>query len=168
MSSVSLAVKSYAGIGSRETPDDVLYVIERLAVRSAFAGELLRSGGAKGADMAFERGCDSVHGPKEIFRAADCTPEAIALSEPHHPAWGLCSPYAKKLHGRNAMIILGKRLNDPVSLVICWTEGGKPKGGTAQGIRIAEHYGIPVFNLGIRDNLAFAKSLIPRDARPVN
>jgi hypothetical protein len=66
------------------------------------------------------------------------------------------------------MIILGKRLNDPVSLVICWTEGGKPKGGTAQGIRIAEHYGIPVFNLGIRDNLAFAKSLIPRDARPVN
>jgi hypothetical protein len=31
--------------------------------------------------------------------------------------------------------------------VVCWTPGGLLKGGTAQAMRIAHAYGIPVFNL---------------------
>jgi hypothetical protein len=33
--------------------------------------------------------------------------------------------------------------------VICWTPNGELKGGTAQAIKIAKNYGIPVFNLAI-------------------
>jgi hypothetical protein len=151
---------SYAGVGSRETPDDVLEVMETLGYYCAEGDEpvILRSGGAIGADQAFERGCDRAKGEKEIFLASHCTPEAEALSAQYHPAWDRCSPYAKKLHGRNAMIVLGESLDDPVELVICWTKDGKPKGGTAQAIRIAEAHDIPVFNLGDEKNLRHVKT----------
>jgi hypothetical protein len=119
----------------------------------AFKGWLLRSGGAKGADLAFEAGHDSAvldgaTGTKEIFKAADATPEALELAAEYHPAWERCSPYARKLHARNGFIVLGERLNDPVDFVVCYTEGGKLKGGTAQALRIAGDNGIPILNYG--------------------
>ena len=52
----------YSGIGSRETPDNVLVVMEKLGAAFAKKGFVLRSGGADGADSAFERGCDSANG----------------------------------------------------------------------------------------------------------
>lgn len=48
--------KYYAGIGSRETPEDVLEYMELLAIRLGKLGYILRSGGAGGADTAFELG----------------------------------------------------------------------------------------------------------------
>ena len=36
----------------------------------------------------------------------------------------------------------------PVSFVVCWTEGGLLKGGTAQALRIATALNIPIINLG--------------------
>lgn len=74
-------------------------------------------------------------------------PEWEQYSGPFHPAWDRCSQYAKNLHARNAAIILGKGLDDPVKFVVCWTKDGKATGGTGQGIRIAESLCIPVFNL---------------------
>ena len=35
--------------------------------------------------------------------------------------------------------------------VICWTKNGKGTGGTGQAIRIAKGFGIPVFDLAIKD-----------------
>jgi hypothetical protein len=32
--------------------------------------------------------------------------------------------------------------------VICYTQGGKLKGGTGQALKIAQKYRVPVFNLG--------------------
>lgn len=139
----------YAGIGSRETPHEVLGQIEYIAQNLAEEGHTLRSGGAKGADLAFEEGCGD--GKSEIFRAEDCTPEAMELSAKFHPNWDACKQYARKLHGRNALIILGRDLNDPVDIVICWTKDGKLQGGTAQALRIAAAYDIPVYNLGAPD-----------------
>lgn len=141
--------KYYAGIGSRETPKDICDLMTKLADNLAKLGWILRSGGAKGADLAFERGSKK----KEIFYANDATPESLVLAEKYHPNWPACSEYARKLHARNGLILLGKNLDSPVELVICWTKDGKASGGTGQAIRIATSYEIPVFNLFIKEHL---------------
>lgn len=152
----------YAGIGSRDTPPDVLKIMENFGYRSVDNNRRLRSGGARGADQAFERGHDravlerqqsrALRGlpeleplcMKEIFLARDATPEAIELSSRYHPNWRACNRYAKMLHGRNAMIILGANLDDPVDFVYCWTKDKGPSGGTGQAIRIALDHGIRI------------------------
>lgn len=135
-------MKYYAGIGSRDTPDYVLKKMKRIAENLTHM--TLRSGGAVGADSAFEEGASE----KEIFKADDATDDAIELSSKYHPNWEACSKYAKKLHGRNAMIILGENLDSPVEFVICWTKNGKGGGGTGQALRIAKDYGIKIYDLG--------------------
>lgn len=138
--------KLYAGIGSRETPSDIREFMTLISSKLELLGYVLRSGGAIGADMAFESGVvDSVM--KEIFKADDATPESIELASKYHPKWNACSDYAKRLHGRNGMILLGNDLTKPVDFAICWTVDGKATGGTGQAIRIATDMNIPVFNL---------------------
>lgn len=135
-------MKYYAGIGSRSTPDYVLKKMTLLAKK--LENYILRSGGAEGADSAFEKGASK----KEIFRAEDATKEAIELSSKYHPNWSACSEYTKKLHGRNAMIILGENLDSPVEFVVCWTKNGTGGGGTGQALRIAKDYRIKIYDLG--------------------
>lgn len=57
----------YTGVGSRETPNDVMKVMYKFAQKMALHGAVLRSGGADGADTAFEWGCDKKQGMKEIY-----------------------------------------------------------------------------------------------------
>ena len=57
----------YAGIGSRETPPDILLKMVKIGCHLAKMGWTLRSGGAPGADSAFEKGCDLGGGDKQIF-----------------------------------------------------------------------------------------------------
>jgi hypothetical protein len=148
----------YAGIGSRKTPKTILLAFTEIARRLERHSFLLRSGGAEGADSAFEAGVQSL---KEIYLANDSTVEAEKIAESVHPAWHNCSSYAKKLHGRNVFQILGREMNDPVDFVICYTENGLVKGGTATAIKIAINHKIPVFNFGnkqdIRKLFAFLK-----------
>lgn len=149
----------YAGIGSRQTPADVLRVIEALARYEAWRGMILRSGGAPGADAAFERGCDQSNGLKEIClpwrnfngnSSSIYTPPAHAytLARTYHPNYDSLTPGAKKLMARNTMQILGLDLRSPVVRVFCWTEKGSGKGGTGQALRIARDYQIPIYDLG--------------------
>lgn len=135
----------YAGIGARTTPPAMLDWMTQMAAVLCSRGYLLRSGGAKGADRAFER---SHPNPltKSIFRADDATPEAYDLAAKYHPAWERCDQYAQALHARNGMILLGQYLNDPVDFVVCWTPGAQVVGGTAQALRLAEAYRIKVYN----------------------
>ena len=121
--------------------------MQRLATTLAEKGFTLRSGGAKGADRMFEIGCDKAKGKKEIFKADDATEAAIDHAAHFHPAWIRCNDYAKALHGRNSMIVLGKTLDDPVSFVVCWTPNGAFEGGTAQGLRVALSENIQFYNL---------------------
>lgn len=51
-------VKYYTGIGSRDTPQEVLELMKKLAFTLALKGWILRSGGADGADSYFEKGFD--------------------------------------------------------------------------------------------------------------
>lgn len=65
----------YAGIGSRNTPNGTLNIMDRLGAFLAREGWILRSGGARGADSSFEAGCDSASGRKEIFFSQDAKVE---------------------------------------------------------------------------------------------
>lgn len=49
---------------------------------------------------------------------------------------------------RNAMQVLGPRLDAPADLVVAYTPGGAVTGGTGQALRMAGDIGIPVRNLG--------------------
>ena len=138
----------YAGIGARKTPKEVLAKMELAAMNLAVAHVVLRSGHAAGADAAFERGCDSVNGWKEIFYVnRELQNSWLHVAEEYHPNWNACSDYAKRLHARNTPIILGADLMHPVQFVLCWTPGGKVTGGTGQALRITEAYRVPVFNM---------------------
>lgn len=141
----------YAGIGSRETPANVLKLMTRVATRLAARGYTLRSGGCEGADVAFEQGATSkeIFLPWKNYNGSDSqhyhiTADALTLAASIHPAWERCSYGARKLHARNCQIILGQNLDQPVDFVICWHQG---TGGTMQGVRLAIQRGIPVINL---------------------
>jgi hypothetical protein len=165
----------YAGIGSRVTPNDTCRLMSKLSARLERLGFILRSGGAVGADTAFEQGV-SDPGRMKIYRPYDeYGEEDLALMAEHieryHPKpWVLQGrrstrsdgswSSARRLMGRNTFQILGtaaeQRARVPVSsFVICWTqdgaelprETGASTGGTGQAIRIAGDYGVPVFNL---------------------
>lgn len=142
----------YAGIGSRETPEHILHQMRGLAYYLETKRYHLRSGGADGADKAFEEG--QTLGLTEIYTASDHLPLwTNVFTDFFHPNPTALSPYARKLMNRNAMQILGDCGDDPVDFVVCWTKGGKKVGGTAQAMRIAEHYNIPIYNLAIEGEL---------------
>lgn len=128
----------------------------------ALSGFTLRSGGAKGADTAFEEGCDIAKGLKQIylpyknFNGNDSpfytvTKEARILAKKYHPAWEHLGMRGRDFMGRNAYQVLGLDLNTPVDFIICWTPGGRITGGTGQALRMAEDLKIPVCNLGDTD-----------------
>lgn len=154
---------NYAGIGSRKTPGEMLEAMEKIGRALAYKGCILRSGGAKGADSAFERGCDIAKGRKKIFLPwkgfegsssklvlTEFTnyKEAEALARRYHPNYEALSQGAKKLMARNGYQVLGVDLQTPADFIVCYTENGEIKGGTGQALRMAADYGIPVFNLG--------------------
>jgi len=147
----------YAGIGSRETPKNIQELMIKIARHLEEIGFLLRSGGAVGADIAFENGVND-NDNKEIFLGNNENIPKIAfdIAEKFHPIYYSLKPYVMKLMARNSQIILGENCNDPVNYVICWTLNGKEIGGTSQGLRIAREYNIPIYNLffkSIRDNI---------------
>lgn len=138
----------YAGIGARATPHSTLRLMTSIARWLAALGWVLRSGGAMGADRAFEAGAEG----KEIFLPTEPIPEAaFTLTSRFHPNWTACSAFARAAHARNAQIILGRDLNAPVSMVICWTPNAEVVGGTGQALRIAAAYEIPIINLANDD-----------------
>jgi len=154
----------YAGIGSRQTPEEVLELFNNIAVYLAIQGFILRSGGANGADSAFEMGCDNKQGEKEIYipwknfnnspsEFVVNNPDAEALARKYHPYFDRLKPGAKKLMARNSCQVLGSNLDTPSDFVICWTPEGKGEGGTGQAIRIAKDYNIPVFDVGGYENI---------------
>jgi hypothetical protein len=161
----------FAGIGSRETPEETCYTLMQIGQYLAGEGWGLRSGGAVRADRAFDLGFNEVgFSTKEIWlawkgandhpsglhpEAYPFTPRELALAEELHPAWSKCGPEARLLHQRNGRIMAGILPDegpiDPkklVKFVVCWTKDGQTKGGTGQALRFAERAEIPVFNLG--------------------
>lgn len=157
-------VKEYAGIGARKTPPDVLELMQNIAFYFAKQNKHLRTGNAEGADYAFMKGVNQCTGyevslylPWPTYRkdyiqstngicVQEPSKEAIHFAGFYHTAWEKCGENARKFHGRNAQIIMGSMLVDPVDIVICYSESDI-KGGTAMGIQIAKAHQIPVYNL---------------------
>jgi hypothetical protein len=166
--------KIYTGIGSRSTPREVLAMMRFFALNLIQKDYTLRSGGAHGADQEFEWGCARSGLPKhkieelvEIYlpwasfekdHRSFITPfrnqpqdEAYEIAAQFHPSWKYLKRGAKMLHARNVHQIYGYDVTKPKfpEFVICWTEGGKMKGGTAQALRIAQAHNIRIYNLAI-------------------
>jgi len=144
----------YSGIGSRSTPEPVLAQMSHIAGLLERLGLVLRSGGAAGADKAFESGIQYPEN-KVIFRPEHATEASMTVASKLHPFWPNMKDYSKRLHGRNAQIILGTNLDNPSRFVVCWTPDAALVGGTAMGIRLALQRGIPVFNLADPKQNAF-------------
>jgi hypothetical protein len=161
-----MSMLAYTGVGSRTTPDSVLAQMRALGARLAGEGFTLRSGGADGADTAFEEGARASGGQLEIYLPwahfnghqtgiVRQSLAAEALASTVHPAWAGLSPAARRLHVRNCHQVLGLDLLTPSLFVVCWTPDGctgarsrtRATGGTATAIVVAERYAVPVFNL---------------------
>lgn len=160
-------LRYYAGIGSRNTPSHVLKEMERIA--TLLQDKLvLRSGAARGADTAFEKGAgrnkeiyvasgyDASFGYKVFGRMSNelrkhCFTEASLV----HPAWDKVNGYGRLLHARNILQIEGMDRTF-VDFVLYWTEydkHGNPKGGTATAVNYARNNKIPTFNMNIDKEL---------------
>ena len=154
-------MRFFAGIGSRQTPVDVLASMTALTRRLTGDGWCLRSGGARGADSAFAAGApiqrrriylpwsgyNTLSGPDcHHLRAGELT-RFLPIAEQFHPAWEKCSPAVRALHARNVAIVLSLSAADPVRFIICWTPGAQVVGGTGLGLRLARHHDIPIVNL---------------------
>lgn len=157
---------TYAGVGSRETPPDVLGLMTDTAEALRSMGWTLRSGHAPNADQAFEAGAGvaaEIYLPWPSFEnKVSCgdatvfsrpTPAAFELAAEHHPYWFSLKRGSRSLHARNMHQVLGRALDVPAAFVVCWTQDGSldgsssASGGTGQALRAAAAEGIHVFNL---------------------
>lgn len=158
----------FTGVGSRGASPEILEKMVEIGKYLASRGYVLRSGGANGADMAFEQGCDLDNGVKEIFLpwknfnknlsplfldAFDTAIQshAYTIAKAIHPNWEACGPISKKFHSRNIFQVLGKDLLTPSEFVVCWTPNGKIVGGTATAINLALGRNIKVINLATEE-----------------
>lgn len=159
---------AYAGIGARKTPGVMLNRMHKVAERLEARGYTLRSGGAEGADTAFEEGCrrKQIFLPWRGFNGRESpydfvSQEARALAAAVHPAFKRLSEQVQDLMARTSYQILGHDLRSPVDFVVCWTPDGAESetertpatGGTGQAIALADRWNIPVFNLARPDAL---------------
>lgn len=151
--------KLYAGIGSRNTPQPILNLMQKLALKLSQSGYTLRSGGAKGADTAFAHGAmlDSNNlDNREIFLSGNAKPWAFEYVAKHcmpndRGDFKSFKPYIQGLLARNMMQILGEHGQTPVEFVVCWAPSlnyeDSSAGGTSYAIRCAQYNNIPVYNL---------------------
>lgn len=131
-------------------------------------GIILRSGGAAGADTAFEQGCDKIdaslkeiyipwngfsnlhHNGENLFVTGDSEYSQKKASE-IHPAWDRLSRGVKALHSRNVNQVMGispgeSELSKFVLFYAPTTKSDAVKGGTATAVNLALSLGIPVWN----------------------
>lgn len=156
----------YTGVGSRQTPSNVLSDFRRLSKLLARQGWVLRSGGAPGADEAFERGHFSAgvnhwpqiflpwsnfNGRREFLHYSRPSKKAYEIAAEFHPNWNALTAGGRALHARNVHQVLGPDLEhpNPSKFLICWTPNGRGGGGTGQAIRVAKAYDVPICDYGM-------------------
>ena len=165
---------TYAGIGSRQTPQEVLDKMTEVAKYLDGLGYTLQTGftfknketnlDEEGADKAFSDGSKNktLFGPYGIRKtvkgivSADKYNEAVtekssAIVKEVHPAPDRLTPGAIKLMARNTNQIFGKNLDNTVDFVIFYAPETsnplRPKGGTGQAVEMARRKGIPTINM---------------------
>lgn len=186
----------YAGVGSRNITQPVRECINYISQQLDQKGYHLRSGGAMGSDAAFELKSTNFN----IFtplqgdhcyrwfanKAHNKTSDGVAkynyemaaeIAALYHPVWDKLTNYPQRLLTRNAAIILGQELDDPVDFVLHaarLNENGEPTGGTSHTLRIAEAYNVPIYGIDVtqcKDKLSacqYAARLISRIVDDLN
>ena len=152
--------KLYTGVGSRETPVEICELFTKIAEQLESFGYTLRSGGAKGADMAFEQGVTNL---KEIYTIDLKNPpchEAFKIAYKIRGSFIGLNMFGRLAHARNVYQVLGEDLQTPSDFLVCWTKNGTPRGGTRTAILLAKESNIPVYNFGnTKDIMLFFKFL---------
>lgn len=159
------------GIGTRKTNSQAFAMLYKIARRMAHHGWKLRSGGALGADTAWEKGFEGFDA-KEIFLSrgtsldiaknaacgrisdyGDIWLDAEDIASRLHARWDYLDPTSQALHTRNVFQILGMDLNTKTDVVAAYAPpfGASVKGGTATAYNLARAKGIPTFNLWTND-----------------
>jgi hypothetical protein len=142
---------TYAGIGSRQTPPEILSQMTDIAKELESKGYTLRTGDAKGADKSFREGT----GNSEIYRADDATDVTRAIAKEIHPNPDALTDYALDLMARNTNQVFGENLDTPVDFVLYYAEPSnnpiRPQGGTGQAVEMANRKGIPTINMMDKD-----------------
>lgn len=165
----------YAGIGSRKTPNDICHIMSNIARQLSPTGWLLRSGHARGADQAFERGAihKEIHLPWDGYnnKRANGTTHVVPLPDrnimeiaaKYHPAWDRLDETSMLFMARNVTIVLGLDLETPAKMLCCWTPNSAITGGTGHALRVAEGFGIETFNFAKpEDQSRFTKFVLQR------
>lgn len=162
-------MKTYAGLGDNQTPENILEVIRITAILLAHDAHLCITGGCQGAEQAFANGALIAGGRVRIFlpwqsfeslwiaKLPTDRTEIITLQEDDkaafdsvktfHPAYDKLTPSVKAINARYFNILANAQM------LICWTKEGKLIGSTGQAIRIATYMHLPIFNLGIQETL---------------
>jgi hypothetical protein len=181
--------KYYTGIGSRETPKNVLTMMQRIARYLAQNEWTLRSGAAPGADTAFETGCvERTLEAKEFLSGKDPLMEiylpwiGFGNRRAHHPGYYFMKVNNPGMNGKAGVIAAKhhpapERLN-PAGMAlhtrnvfqVLGQDLATPssfvvcytgeQGGTNQALRIAEPLNIPIFNLKKPDALNELKKFL--------
>jgi hypothetical protein len=154
---------SYVGIGPPATPDEVCGIFKDISRILSSEGGVLRSGGDEGGDAAFESQALAKeiylpyrHYNKNLSGLHEVETACTEIAKSLHPAWHRCSEFAKKAHARHVYEVLGKKLDQPADVMICWTQDGAFEEEVLSGksgilrtaISLALKHGIPVFNAG--------------------
>ena len=146
---------TYAGVGSRQTPPEVLAVMTKASTWLESLGYTLNTGktfGGKeeGADKAFSDGTNkkNLFGPEEY--GVGKTVQAVV--DEIHPSSGALKDGARKLMARNTHQVFGENLDTPVDFVLYYADKDpsnpiRPKGGTGQAVEMANRKGIPTINM---------------------
>lgn len=164
----------FAGIGSRETPANILDYMFDIALQLAAQGVVLRSGKADGADLAFQHGYLAYADNKGACRAEillpwynwqssvddrwdilveddDIVHRAMQICSKVHPAWNKLKRSHKLMHTRNMFQILGPKLDadELADFVIFWAPefNDRVEGGTASAVNLARKFSVPNFNM---------------------
>lgn len=157
----------YTGIGSRKTPPHIQEWQTEIARRLEGSGYVLRSGGAEGADQAFQRGISHPSrmeiylpwwGFNDFYRAEGFhvpsgmsnSEEAGNIASTIHPAWERLTRGPRAMHRRNVYQVLGQDLATPSHLVVFWAPyqgNGQVKGGANTAVQLALRHQVPVINM---------------------
>lgn len=159
----------WSGIGSRQTPPEICNLMTKIAFKLEQNNYILRSGKAIGADSAFEKGIQNFKN-KCIYTVEnfDFSPENYEMCKSEILSI-LDSNINFENYSKSAQILILRDVNQVLGsrktclkkskFVICWTKHvnyyAKPPnacGGTRFAVRIALKYGIPVFNLLIKED----------------
>ena len=125
---------TYAGIGSRETPAEVLILMTKAAKWLEAKGYKLQTGKTfgnreEGADKAFSDGTNN----KELFGPEAANEKTITIAKEMHPAPQHLKEVGLKLMARNTNQVFGAKLDTQVDFVLFYakeTKSIRPEGGT--------------------------------------